>query len=66
MISKIKDPNGYILYDQTYPLASTFTYSNSVTPLLGVTDINYGNYRVYRTIGTCSYSGIGDFEFTFN
>ena len=66
MISKIKDPNGYILYDQTYPLASTFTYSNSVTPLLGITDINYGNYRVYRTIGTCSYSGIGDFEFTFN
>ena len=65
ILSMIKDPNGYIVYDSAYPLASTFTYSNSVTPALSGAEINYGNYRVYRTIGTCSYSGSGKFEFIF-
>ena len=65
ILSMIKDPNGYIVYDSAYPLTSSFTYSNSVAPLLGGTYVNYGNYRVYRTIGTCSYSGSGNFEFIF-
>jgi hypothetical protein len=64
-LSMIKDPNGYIVYDAAYPLASSFTYSNSVTPNVIGTDINYGNYRVYRTITLCSYSGVGNFEFIF-
>jgi len=65
ILSMIKDPNGYIVYDSAYPLTSSFTYSNSVAPLLSTTYVNYGNYRVYRTIGTCSYSGSGNFEFIF-
>jgi hypothetical protein len=65
LLSMIKDPNGYIVHDSDYPLTSSFTYSGSVTPTLNPTDINYGNYRVYRTIGTCSYSGSGEFEFIF-
>ena len=65
ILSMIKDPNGYIVYDSAYPLASSFTYSNSVTPTISGAEINYGNYRVYRTIGTCSYSGSGKFEFIF-
>jgi hypothetical protein len=64
-LSMIKDPNGYIVYDAAYPLTSSFTYSGSVTPALSGTDINYGNYRVYRTIGPCSYIGSGEFEFIF-
>jgi hypothetical protein len=65
ILSMIKDPNGYIVYDSAYPSASSFTYSNSVVPLGGGTYLNYGNYRVYRTIGTCSYIGSGEFEFIF-
>lgn len=65
ILSMIKDPNGYIVYDSSYPSTSSFTYSGLVTPTLTVTDINYGNYRVYRTIGICSYSGSGEFEFIF-
>ena len=65
ILSMIKDPNGYIIYDSAYPLTSSFTYSNLVTPTLPTGSIDYGNYRVYRTIGTCSYSGSGKFEFIF-
>lgn len=65
ILSMIKDPNGYIVYDSSYPSTSSFTYSGLVTPTLTGTDINYGNYRVYRTIGICSYSGSGEFEFIF-
>lgn len=65
LLSMIKDPNGYILHDSAYLSSSSFTYSNSVTPVTMGTDINYGNYRVYRTIGTCSYIGSGNFEFIF-
>ena len=61
LLSVIKDPNGYIVHDSTQLPTSTFTYSSSVTP----TGYNYGNYRVYRSIGTCSYTGAGTFEFIF-
>ena len=61
LLSVIKDPNGYILHDSNNLITSTFTYSNSVTP----TGYNYGNYRVYRSIGTCSYTGSGTFQFIF-
>ena len=61
LLSMIKDPNGYIIHDSNNLTTSTFTYSNSVTP----TGYNYGNYRVYRSIGTCSYTGSGTFQFIF-
>ena len=61
LLSVIKDPNGYIIHDSNNLITSTFTYSNSVTP----TGYNYGNYRVYRSIGTCSYTGSGTFQFIF-
>ena len=61
LLSLIKDPNGYIVHDSNNLTTSTFTYSNSVTP----TGYNYGNYRVYRSIGTCSYTGSGTFQFIF-
>jgi len=75
LLSMIKDPNGYILHDSAYPSSSSFTYSPSpVTPSPSSSTtfypffqnwVDYGNYRVYRTIGTCSYSGSGNFEFIF-
>lgn len=66
LLSMIKDPNGYILHDSAYPSSSSFTYSPSpVTPSASSSWVDYGNYRVYRTIGTCSYSGSGNFEFIF-
>jgi hypothetical protein len=61
LLSVIKDPNGYIIHDSNNLTTTTFTYSNSVSP----TGYNYGNYRVYRSIGTCSYTGSGKFEFIF-
>lgn len=60
-LSVIKDPNGYIIHDSNNLSTSTFTYSNSVSP----TGYSYGNYRAYRSIGTCSYTGSGTFEFIF-
>ena len=61
LLSMIKDPNGYIIHDSNNLITSTFTYSNSVTP----TGYNYGNYRVYKSVGTCSYTGSGTFQFIF-
>ena len=65
VLSKIKDPNGFIIHDSTLPALTAFTYStyspsggnNLPTPV--------PSYRVYRTIGTCSYTGSGNFEFIF-
>lgn len=65
-VSQIKDPNGFIVHDESYVGVSTFTYSASITPgILLSTDIDYGPFRVYKTIATCSYTGVGDFEFIF-
>lgn len=66
-VSKIKDPNGFVVHDESALSVSSFTYSPSaVTPtIVNPGDINYGTYRIYRTIATCSYSGTGKFEFIF-
>ena len=60
-ISKILDPNGFILYNGNLS-ASNFTYS------VGSINNNYtpsANYTVWRTVGTCSYSQSGEFQFKF-
>lgn len=59
-LSKIKDPNGYIIHDENSINTSSFTYSSSI-----YTYTPYGNYRIYRTSATCSYSGDGEFKFIF-
>lgn len=58
-ISIIKDFNGFIIHDSSSLTFSAFTYSTA-----GVTSF-YTTYRIYRTIATCSYNGIGLFEFIF-
>jgi hypothetical protein len=58
-ISKIKDPNGFIIHDFSSLTYSAFTYSAS-----GLSSF-YTTYRVYRTSATCSYTGTGEFEFIF-
>lgn len=61
-ISKILDPNGFILYNGNIS-SSNFTYSVG-----SIANNNYSpsaNYTVWRTIGTCSYSQSGEFEFKF-
>ena len=58
-ISKIKDPNGFIIHDSSSLTYSAFTYSAS-----GLSSF-YTTYRVYRTSATCSYTGTGEFEFIF-
>ena len=57
----------YIIHDSNNLTTSTFTYSNSVSPTapIGFPSYNYGNYRVYKSIGTCSYTGSGKFQFIF-
>ena len=67
LLSMIKDPNGYIIHDSNNLTTSTFTYSNSVSPTapIGFPSYNYGNYRVYKSIGICSYTGSGTFQFIF-
>lgn len=60
-IKTIKDPNGFILYNGDLSI-SNFTYS------VGISNndyINPTNYTIWRTIGTCSYSQSGEFEFKF-
>jgi hypothetical protein len=65
LLSKIKDPNGFIIHDSTLPTISTFTYS-TYSPTGGNNLPTVPpSYRIYRTIGTCSYIGSGNFEFIF-
>lgn len=64
LISKIKDANGFVLHDSSYLNLSAFTYS-SIVPV-GANNVPTGtNYRVYRTIATCSYTGNSNFELIF-
>jgi len=77
-LSKIKDPNGFILHDSSNLGISSFTYSGLIDPT-GANGIATGTtWRVYKTIGTCSYigggyvypgplgsTGSGNFEFIF-
>ncbi len=67
-LSMIKDHNGFIIHDTTYPSLSAFTYSpGTVAPNTGTLYNPYiGNYKIYRTIATCSLSGLSNnFQFTF-
>jgi hypothetical protein len=64
LLSKIKDPNGFIIHDSGSFSYSAFTYSGSITPTGGI-DLASSQWRVYKTIGTCSYTGSGEFEFIF-
>jgi hypothetical protein len=62
-LTRIKDINGFTIYDPTISQSSgTFTYS-IVTP---ATPFNYyGNYRVYRIVSPVSLPTSYDLEFTF-
>ena len=65
LLSLIKDPNGYIIHDSSDLSNSSFTYSNTFTPTGIDGGVNYNSYRLYRTTATCSYIGVGNFEFIF-
>jgi len=60
-ISKIKDPNGFIMHDSTSLTYSGFTYSFNVLS----SGTTYTNYTIFRTLLPCAYSGSGNFEFIF-
>lgn len=63
LVSSIKDPNGFVIHDSDFLNISSFTYSGQVVPT-GANNLPTGiGYRVYRTIATCSYEGVGNFEF---
>jgi hypothetical protein len=64
ILSKIKDPNGFIIHDSGSFSYSAFTYSGpgSITPTGGNNLATpTPQWRVYKTIGTCSYTGSGEF-----
>lgn len=63
VLSQIKDPNGYIVHDHQSFSFSAFTYSSTIIP--SVPFDYYSQYRVYRTVATCSYNGSGQFELIF-
>ncbi len=66
LLSKIKDHNGFVVHDSNYLSLSAFTYSSGTVAPAFTYNPHIGNYRVYRTIGTCSLSGISNnFEFIF-
>jgi hypothetical protein len=66
LLSKIKDPNGFIIHDSSNLTYSAFTYSGSITPTGGNNLASpTPQWRIYKTIGTCSYTGSGEFEFIF-
>lgn len=66
LLSKIKDPNGFIVHDSNLLTTSAFTYSGVVTPTGGIgLSTPTPSWRIYKTIGTCSYTGSGNFEFIF-
>lgn len=62
---KIKDPNGFIIYDNDYPNISTFTYSTqqNISPTSPYE--YYGNYMIYRSKLPCSYDGLSKFKIEF-
>lgn len=66
-LTQIKDPNGFVIHDVDYFTASTFTHSSiGITPdITGLIPGAQGAFKVYRTIATCSYNGLSQFEFTF-
>jgi hypothetical protein len=64
-LSKIKDPNGFIIHDSTLPALTVFTHSTYAPSGGNNLPTPVPSYRVYRTIGTCSYTSSGNFEFIF-
>ena len=64
-LSKIKDPNGFIIHDSTLPALTAFTHSTYAPSGGNNLPTPVPSYRVYRTIGTCSYTSSGNFEFIF-
>jgi hypothetical protein len=63
LITRIKDSNGFIIYDTTiFASSGTFTYS-VVTPAFPFN--YYGNYRVYRISSPTSLPPIYNLEFIF-
>jgi hypothetical protein len=65
ILSRIKDPNGFVLYDSSLPTTSAFTYSTIIPSGGNNLPIPIPSYRVYKTVSTCSYYGAGGFEFIF-
>jgi len=63
-LSMVKDPNGYIIHDQSSYTFSALTYSTSSATTVSPFTY-YGNYRIYRTKSLCAYYGTGKFELTF-
>lgn len=62
-LTKIKDPNGYIIHDYDNTTLSGFTFSGILTPQ---SPFNYyGSYVVYRSINKSTYTGGGKFKFIF-
>ena len=62
-LTKIKDPNGYIIHDYDNTTLSGFTFSGILTPQSPVN--YYGSYVVYRSINKSTYTGGGKFKFIF-
>jgi hypothetical protein len=62
---KIKDPNGFVLYDNDNVDLSTFTYSTqqNISPTSPYE--YYGNYLIYRSKLPCSYDGLSKFKIEF-
>ena len=65
LLSRIKDPNGFIIHDSGLLNISAFTYSETPVVPTGGINVAISNYRIYKTIGTCSYTSSGNFEFIF-
>lgn len=63
-LSMVKDPNGYIIHDQSSYTFSALTYSSGVVSTFSPFSY-YGTYRIYRTNSLCAYYGSGKFELTF-
>jgi hypothetical protein len=66
-LTKIKDPNGFIIHDSTSLTYSAFTYSGAIVlATASYYSVNYyDSYTVFRTLATCSYHAGGQFEFIF-
>jgi hypothetical protein len=63
-VKYIKDPNGFYIHDYNYYPFSSF--GTTLSPYQLITSVTYGvNYKVWRTIATCSYTGGGQFDFKF-
>ena len=60
-LTKIKDPNGFVLYQKGSPTASAF-YPGTFDM---ISQIGTSDYVLWESKSDCSYQGDGYFEFTF-